>query len=126
MFKNLTVKMRLSLLIGMLAILLVGIGAIGLVGMQKANEGLRTVYEDRTIALGQIDDIQALLLENRLSITAAQADPTPDFIREKTEQVEKNIEKITKIWEAYAATYLTPEEKKLADKFAEDRKAFVI
>jgi len=117
--------MRLSLLIGMLSILLVGIGAIGLIGMQRANEGLRSVYENRTIPLGQVDHIEALLLENRLAIAVALVTPTPDVIKDRTEHIESNIAEITKIWDAYIATYLTPEEKLLAGKFAEDRKKFV-
>ena len=125
MFKNLSIKSRLIFIIAFLASLLVAIGALGLSGMSKSNEGLRTVYEDRTVALGQVDHIEALLLKNRLAIAVSQVTPTPEFIARQTEGIEKNIAEITKIWEAYTSTYLTPEEKKLADKFAEDRKRFV-
>ena len=125
MFKNMTVKMRLSLLVGMLSVLLVGIGLTGIIGMQKANEGLRTVYEDRTVALGQVDHIEALLIKNRRDIAIAQLTPTPDVIRQRTAEIESNIDEINKTWNEYVATYLTPEEKKIADKFAEDRKMFV-
>ena len=125
MFKNLSIKSRLIFIIAFLASLLVAIGALGLTGMSKSNEGLRTVYEDRTVALGQVDHIESLLLRNRLAIAVAQATPTPEFIAKQTDLVDKNIGEITKVWEAYMASYLTPEEKKLADKFAEDRKKFV-
>jgi methyl-accepting chemotaxis protein len=125
MFKNMAIKSRLIFVIGLMSVLLVGIGMYGLYGMSKANEGLRTVYEDRTIALGQVTAIEAKLLRNRLAIAIAMVTPTPDIIKERTAQVEKNIEEIGKTWEAYMATTLTPDEKILADKFAEDRKKFV-
>jgi len=64
--------------------------------MSKANEGLRTVYEDRTIALGQIDHIESLLLKNRLAIAVSQITPTPEFIAKQTAEVEKNIADITR------------------------------
>jgi methyl-accepting chemotaxis protein len=126
MFKNLSIKSRLIFVIGFLSVLLVGIGVLGLFGMSKANEGLRSVFEDRTIPLGQVSSIESRLLQNRLAIAVSLVTPTPEVIKERTAVIEKNIAEISKIWEAYMATYLTPEEKKLAEKFAEDRKKFVV
>ncbi len=126
MFKNLNIKSRLTTVIATMSILLLVIGGMGLQGMSKANEGLRTVYEDRTIPMGQLASIQKLLLINRVRITSALSTPTPEVIQKITTEVEQNIQEITKTWDAYMATYLTPEEKKLAEKFAEDRKRFVV
>jgi methyl-accepting chemotaxis protein len=125
MFKNLTVRMRLSLLIGLMSVLLIGIGVMGLSGMQKANEGMKSIYEDRTIPMGQLSHIQALLLKNRLRIAVSIITPTPEIIQQNTTEIEKFIEDAGKTWDAYMATYLTPEEKILANKFAEDRHKFV-
>jgi methyl-accepting chemotaxis protein len=111
----------------MLGVLMIVIGAMGLQGMSKANKGLRTVYEDRTVPMGQLSSIQRLLLTNRLRITAATFNTaTPEEIQKYTDEVEQNIQEVTKTWNAYMATYLTPEEKILAEKFAEDRKRFVV
>ena len=126
MFNNLTIKSRLMLMIGSLSILLIGIGIYGLYGMSKSNEGLRSVYEDRTIPMGQLDIIVRGLLNNRLANASAIMTPTPENIQKFTAEIESNIELIGKTWEAYMATTLTPEEKILADKFAEDRKRFVV
>ena len=125
MFKNATIKARLTVVIAVMSLLLLIIGGMGLVGMNKANEGLRTVYEDRTVALEQITNIGRLILRNRVAIDEAVINPTADNIRVRTEEVETNIGLITDIWKAYMATYLTAEEKQLAGKFAEDRAAFV-
>ncbi|HEY8035407.1 MAG TPA: methyl-accepting chemotaxis protein [Methylobacter sp.] len=124
-FKSLTIKSRLINVIGLLSILMVLIGGMGLQGMGKANEGLRTVYEDRTVPMNQICFIKELLMANRLSVTAALLTPTAEVIQKNTAEVEQNIAAISKTWTAYMATYLTPEEKNLADKFAADRKLFV-
>jgi hypothetical protein len=58
MIKNLTVKSRLAVVIGLLSLLLVAIGFAGLSGMASTNEGLRTVYEDRTIPVGRLGEIE--------------------------------------------------------------------
>jgi len=125
MFKNLSIKSRLVMIISLMSVLLVVIGGLGLFGMGKANDGLLSVYQERTIPTGQISDIQKLLLSNRLQIAVAQVTPTPELVKKATDQVEANIAAITKIWETYSTASHSAEEKKLADKFAEDRKKFV-
>ncbi|MGZ4955712.1 MAG: PAS domain-containing protein, partial [Methylobacter sp.] len=47
-FKNLTINARLTTVIAIMSILLLIVGGMGLFGMSKANDGLRSVYEDRT------------------------------------------------------------------------------
>ena len=125
MLKKLTIKSRLIFTLSFLVIFLLGLGVTGLLGMSNAIEGLRTVYHDRAIPLSQVGYMESLLLQNRLAITSALVMPTPEIIGSKTEMVENNIGEITHTWETYMATHLTPEERKLAERFAEDRKQFV-
>jgi methyl-accepting chemotaxis protein len=66
---NLTIKARLIMVIGLMSILAITLGVLGLNGMKKANEGLLTVYVDRTIPMGQLNEVKAKLLSNRLAIT---------------------------------------------------------
>jgi methyl-accepting chemotaxis protein-1 (serine sensor receptor) len=125
MFNNLSIKARLSFIMAFMSVLLLGIGVIGLYGISQTEAGLKTVYEDRTVPLGQIGQIESLLLQNRLAIAVSLVTPTPAVIGDATAKIESNIAEVTTLWEAYMATTLTPDEKVLADKFAEDRKAFV-
>jgi len=125
LFKDFTVKSRLIAIIGLLSMLLMVIGGIGLLGMSKAKDGLRTVYEDRTLPISQIASIQQLLLTNRLNIIASLNAPTPEAIRKNTAEVEQNIDKITVFWDEYRSTWLTDEEKVLAEQITENRKHFV-
>ena len=125
MFKKLTIKTRLTFTLSFLVAFLLGIEMLGLLGMSKANNGLKTVYEDNVIPLRQLYDIKLLLQQNRLLIAAALVTPTSEVIDYNTAILDKNVKEITNVWEGYIATSLTLEEKKLADKFAEDRKKFV-
>ncbi len=124
-FKNPTIKSRLVTVIGLLSVLMMIIGGMGLHGMDKANDGLRTVYEDRTVPMNQISTIKELMLTNQLRLTATLVTPTPEAIRNNTGEVEQNIAEISRTWTTYMTTYLTAEEKKLADQFTADRKLFV-
>jgi methyl-accepting chemotaxis protein len=121
---NLKISTRLIMLIGILSVLLVLIGSIGLFGIGKSNDALQTVYEDRTVPMGQLDDIQRLLLRDRLAIANAQLEP--ESIKENTAEIEANTDAINKTWDAYMATTLTVEEEKIAKKFAEDRTKFTL
>ena len=124
-FKNPTIKSRLLSIIGLLCLFMLTIGGMGYYGMDKANEGLRTVYLDRTIPMAQLAAIQKLILINRIYITAALTTPTSEVIDKNTGEMEQNIAEITRIWGEYMSTYLTSEEEGLAAKFAADRKRFV-
>ncbi|NDY96240.1 methyl-accepting chemotaxis protein [Wenzhouxiangella limi] len=125
MFKNLSVKIKLSILIGFLSVLLVGIGAVGLFGMGETVQGLQTVYEDRAIPIADLGDIRARLLRNRLAVAVSQVSPDADFIRQQMNLVDNNIRAIGELWDGFMATTLTPEEARLAEQFQTDRTRFV-
>ncbi|MDD5299686.1 MAG: methyl-accepting chemotaxis protein [Gallionella sp.] len=125
LLKNVSIKTRMVMVLAAMSLSLLSIGIIGLYGMSNSNEGLRRVYEDRTVPLQQLSEIRGLLLRNRLDLTSAALNPTAAEIEKDTVTVEKNIIVIGKTWDDYMATPLTPEEKTLAEKFAADRKVFV-
>ncbi len=118
-----TLKLRVAAVIVFLSLLAIGVGLLGLFGMSQSNHGLKTVYEDRTVTLAQISQIDNLLLHNRLALGDMLAEPDGIKIKESTERIEANAKVIDGVWTQYMATYLTPEEKLLADKFAVDLKA---
>lgn len=124
-FENLKVSTRIATLVALLSVGLVGIGILGLFGINHTNESLKSVYEDRTIPMGQIAQIDKLILQNRLMIAGALLDPTPEELAADTAGVEANIATISKLWEAYMATTHTQEEAELAKEFAENRTRFV-
>ena len=125
MLKNLTIRSRLIFILSFLVVFLLVIEMLGLFGMSNAIGGLKTVYHDRAIPLKQVADIESLLLQNRLAITSALMMPTPEVIQSRTAAIEKDMEEMARLWQAYISTYLTPEEKVLATQFAEDREKFM-
>ena len=122
---NFKVSARLMLLVGILSALLLAIGAMGLSGISQSNASLKTVYEDRAIPIRQLAEIDHLMLRNRLLVMDMLLQPEPANVAKRSTELKGNVEKVTKEWAAYMATYLTPEETKLAAAFAEARKAYV-
>ena len=122
---SLKISTRLAILIGILCALLIAIGSVGLFGTSQANAALQTVYEDRTVPMQQIAEIEFLMQRNRLVISNTLLDPTPETIAKYSAEVEANIAKVGKTWDAYMATTLTPDEAKLAKAFVEAQRKFV-
>ncbi|MFW2131928.1 methyl-accepting chemotaxis protein [Ectothiorhodospira haloalkaliphila] len=133
MLKNISLKVRLIVVIAFLSALLMVIGGMGLTGMQAANDGLETVYDDRLIPSQQIAEIESLMQANIIQLNlAAMHDPRLEEsrlhdhpIQLHTNQVRENIRRIDQVWSAYMETFLTPEEERLASQFADRRGRFV-
>ena len=135
---NFKVSQRLAVLIGMMALVVIGQAGIGLFELNTSNQALKTVYEDRMKPVEQLGQISNLMLTNRAQIANALRNSKIELVDKKTvvvlnpqvasvsaDEIEKNIGTITGIWKQYMATNLTPEELKLADKYAESRGRFV-
>jgi methyl-accepting chemotaxis protein-1 (serine sensor receptor) len=123
---NLKISTRLMLLLGTLAFMLVASGLTGLLGISQSNDALKSVYQDRTIPMGQLGDVQHQVLLNRLAIANSVLDPTPEMLAKGIADVGTNLVTLQKTWDAYMATYLTPEETVVAKKFIEDRNRLVL
>jgi methyl-accepting chemotaxis protein len=124
MFKNIAIKTRLVAIIGFLlgCCLLVGIG--GLVSLSSVNGAVKTVYEDRLVALGQLDRVVRNANRHQLmlakALTGEEKDPAAQM-----DAIEKDVADNDNLWHAYSATFLTPQEKILAADFAEKHAAFI-
>ncbi len=124
MLKNVAIKSRLVAIIGFLLLCCVAIGVSGLGSLGDVNASLKTVYEDRLVAMGQLDRVVRLANRHQLMLAKAitgDAGKTPAIM----DAIDKDIVEAEKVWGEYAATYLTPEEKILAADFQEKRNAFI-
>ena len=124
MFKNMTIKARLIFVIGFMSALLVGIGVYGLYGMNSSNKGLQSVYEDRTIPLMDLGKIIDKINLIRLNAVTAAGASTQDVVKDAIDKTKQRDEEIAALWTKYTSTYLTPEEKKLADDFDQQWRAY--
>jgi methyl-accepting chemotaxis protein-1 (serine sensor receptor) len=122
---NLKISTRLITLIGILSALLLAIGTLGLYGVSQSNDAVKTVYEDRVLALEQLGEIGYLVQRNRVLVMDMLLQPEPANVQKRNQEVLGNVEKVTKIWAAYMATYLTPQEKALAATFEGVQKSYV-
>ncbi len=124
MLKDFSIKSRLIFMIALLSLMMLTIGGTGIYGLSTVNSSIKTVYDDRMVALGQLDHVIRLINRNQLAIAKALTGDPAQMAKEM-DSIDKNIADASKTWAEYLSTYITPDEKKLADQFSSDRKVFL-
>jgi methyl-accepting chemotaxis protein len=122
---NLKISTRILLLLSIFSALLIAIGAMGLTGIVRSNEALHTVYVDRTLPMETLSNVLVIQLRSRQLVGDSLLDPTEETYAKNSASIEANIAEISKLWDGYMATQLTPEEKVLATAVMEARSAYV-
>ncbi len=114
MFKNAKIRTLLIINFSIIILLLFVVSGISLYGLNKSSESLKTVYEDRVIPANQLSDIRAFFQENQALLSRAlifQNDA--DVVTAAANKIQQNLAESDKLWNAYLATFLTEEEKRL-------------
>lgn len=136
--QNIKVGQRLAGIIAVGVTALIIQAVIGLYEISTSNNVIKSIQEDRMIPTRDLGEIARLMIENRTYLRTALSEVEINNAGKKTslfmnheeaiksaDGIEHNIETISGLWKVYMATYLTPEEKILAAKFAESRGNFV-
>lgn len=120
-----TLKARLFTLISILGLFMIVAAMTGILSTRSSNAGMKTIYEDRTIPLSQLLEINNRMLQNAtLQYEAAVNGRSGKPMGDIAAKVGSNLESVTKVWNEYLSTYLTPEEKLVADSFTAKRKIY--
>lgn len=99
------------------------VGGLGEFAINSTLQSLKTVYEDRTVPASQLSDINRLLHEEIIELSLFESGIRTDK-DEVIRAISSKEEEVKKIWTAYMAKYLTPDEEKLAKQFEEENKDF--
>ena len=124
MLKNLTIKSRLIFVIALLSLIMLAVGIGGLVSISTVNASLKTVYQDRVLALEQLDQVARRVSRSQFYIAKAVTSDASQLPADLG-NIDKNATERDKAWSAYMATSLTPEEKKLAEKYDADSRKYI-
>ena len=113
---NVRISTRLALLLTALCLLAAALGVAGLLGMQRANQGLNTVYQDRVVPLKQLKLVSDAYAINIVDTAHKVRDGamTPAQGLQSVALARKDIQEQ---WSAYLATELVPQEVQLATQF---------
>ncbi|MBL9035953.1 MAG: MCP four helix bundle domain-containing protein [Rhodospirillaceae bacterium] len=124
MLKHSKIIQRLAALLLINIVLMGALGALGFFGMSSIREGLRTVYEDRTVPMGQILTTMEEYYEIRLAVLAGLGATDPAVVTQKKAEAEERKAHIDTEWKAYMSTYMPPEEVEVAKTTAANMAAY--
>lgn len=113
--KNISIKATLYLMVSLSVFFMLVIGAYSIFSIRKVNRSLETVYSDRVISLKNLKrsaDAYSLDIIGSANKVAQDSLSWDDGLK----TVEKAEGVIKEEWGAYLASYLVPEEKRLADQ----------
>jgi len=131
---NITIKWRLILLMAFVVCLAVSVILISMKGMKDTNDGLSTVYQERTLPLENLGLIQNLMSANVLQLhLASKHDPrledsllhTDHDVSSHTDTIKENIAEISRLWGEYKAKVTNEREQVILAEYAATRKDFV-
>lgn len=86
---NISIRARLNFAMYGLCTLLLLIAIGGFMGVRKSNQSLQTVYDDRLVAVGQLDIVIRAILRNQIELASALSVP-PESIPYYLDEVKKN------------------------------------
>jgi methyl-accepting chemotaxis protein len=123
MFKNISIKTRLIFVIGFLAVELIAGFAVGILNLEKSNDAMKSMYDDRLVALSQLGDVERAVMLNQILVAKAIQNSTS--VAPILEQIEGNIAMANKSWQAYEATKMDDAERRLSQQFGASRARFL-
>lgn len=114
---HLRIGVRLVIMVGFLLCFVMLTVGLGHRGMNLINASLKTVYEDRTVCLSQLSEIQSNISHARIRVLGFVATGGTGDRAALTRDVRADIAAIEKTWAEYKSTYLPPAEQKIAREF---------
>ncbi len=116
MFAHMNIGSRLVALVAGLLVISVITGLIGIRGLYNTNQGLRTVYENNTVALIHLAEVLDGIYQERNNVTLGMNADSSSAAEAPFKEAEISVQHVKKAWDAYAAL-LDAEDKTRAREF---------
>lgn len=137
--KALSIRQRLIGIIGLSVLVSAMLTGLGLYGLSAAKDSLKTVYQNRMLATGQLSKISNALLDiqaqtyNMVAGVSEATTPEGDkirilnhvVVRPVARKIKEDLAQIAKLWTDYITTNKSPEENALAAKFSIAKDHFI-
>ena len=116
--KNLTIKARMTIVIGFMSLLLAGIGLFGISNLREANAELQEMYEENAVAAVNVGTTLGLFTRLRMQAIQAVNAGKPEIVEKIIADAKKTDAELDKYWNDHANGKHPPEEKQKIDQFS--------
>jgi len=115
MLKSLSIRVRLALAMGFLAVLLVIGGIMGIVGVSMGNHDLQELYASRLASSEKLAQANVALAKTRLWLYRIALDPGSPDVPQEEQTARDLLSTSRKAWDAYRALpFSSPDEARRA------------
>jgi methyl-accepting chemotaxis protein-1 (serine sensor receptor) len=115
---TMTVARRLIAAFAVLSMMMLAIVLVSYHALSRSDAAIKTLYEDRTVALQQLGEIRYRANRDRVILADAAVRGDDAQTARRLKEFDANRHVAHKQWHDYMATYLTDEEHVLADASA--------
>lgn len=122
---KLTIKSRVYLNLGVLAVALLLVCSVGLHAFNSASTSMQSLYKDNLLSIARIDEIYQRSLQSQQYRLEAYIHRDPAFTQHNYDGVKNNRARIGELMEQLETTPLTPEERALLDEVKAQRASIV-
>ena len=131
MLRSLTIRMRVIAVIAFLSLEVLLGAFLGIFSLSRANDAMESIYEDRLVPTGELDQVVRLIQENQLLISKAIDAINADTVSGEStvmdaqiKRMDDNRAKIDQHWNAYMQTSMDADERALSAQFDASHKKF--
>ncbi|MBA0217883.1 MCP four helix bundle domain-containing protein [Pectobacterium brasiliense] len=111
-----SIKLKLISVMLLMALLLLTVSLLGLFGMNSANQSMKTLYQDRLVALQYLGNVTRQM--NNVMFEIASIDLSqPNNVKTGLEHIEEAQKIYNAQWDLYSKTYLTGDEQTLEEQY---------
>ncbi|MCL9852134.1 methyl-accepting chemotaxis protein (plasmid) [Ralstonia solanacearum P673] len=125
MFRGMTIRLRLALMMVGIGALAVIVGTTGLIGMRHANTRVQDTYAVQLAGAVALADSDSNLLSFRIVLDRAAMSLTAPDMDKTVERARMFLARSDASWKRYRALPSTPDERKLADEADALRSVFL-
>jgi methyl-accepting chemotaxis protein len=122
---NLSVKVRLFMTLGLLALAMLGVGMLGLSRLQRASGHMDEIYNNNFKSAMWVNKIATLRRDTIRVMDLALMTGEPQYLQIYKETQQHDSKLIDELWKQYRATDAGPEERALAEKFEHDGETYI-
>ncbi|MBV8500642.1 MAG: MCP four helix bundle domain-containing protein [Paucibacter sp.] len=124
LFQKLKLGPRLALAFAVVLLMMVIVSFSGVMGLGSVNARMKSLYDDRTVPVAQLSEIQYIFQRNRVLIMDMLARPTPENVEQRSSEIKKNVARSAELVKAYGETTLTEDEAATFKDFQQLRERY--
>ena len=125
LLQTLKIGPRLGLLAAVLLLLMLAMAAAAFVATDRMYQQAESMFQENVLSLQKITELDRLTQRNRVLVTDALLNPSPENVRARNTELLANAQRFSQIWAQYSAGEKTAAERQAEAAFDAAKQAYM-